>query len=183
METGYLEVICGPMFCGKTERLISRVNHWRRDGYQFIAIKPSVDDRYDNTKIVSHQGTAVDAQLVSPNEPWSIPPEFTHIAVDEAQFLSTWEAEYLISLANLGKCIVITGLDLDAAGRPFGPMPMLLAFADSITKLRGICASCQSASTRSQLLTGSFSAVRIGGAEAYEPRCSRCFIPVSSNVS
>lgn len=175
MEAGHLEVLCGPMFAGKTESLITRVREWRDAGLPVLVVKPAIDDRYSTSEIVSHSGQRVKARTLIPAEAWVVDPVFTHVAVDEAQFLSESDAKYLISLTSTGTHIIVVGLDLNSQGKPFGPMPLFLSYADSVTKLRGKCAACGEPSTRTHCRIDSSAPILVGGAECYEPRCTRCF--------
>jgi thymidine kinase len=177
MTFGTLEVVCGPMFSGKTKALIERVRIWEEvENRTVCVLKPAIDTRYSNGLIVTHSGQTMPATIVGRRD--AVRPQATHIAVDEAQFISNDNVRELLDFLKLGRHLVFAGLDLNSSGEPFGPMPMLLAHADIVTKLRGKCARCDAPSTRSQNLTTNTAEILVGGAECYEPRCARCFTPV-----
>jgi thymidine kinase len=179
---GWIEVVCGSMFSGKTEELIRRVRRARIAKQQVQVFKPALDDRYHGQKVSSHNGMHWDAiPVASPREILErLEPETTVIAVDEAQFFD-WElSEVCNQLAQQGRRIILAGLDMDFRGEPFGPMPLLMAEAEEVTKLQAICVECGAPASRTQrLIDGSPAAyddpiILVGGSESYEARCRRC---------
>jgi len=178
-EAGWIEVITGPMFCGKSEELIRRVKRAVIARQRVCVFKPLKDIRYDASDIVSHSQQRFTA----------IPIEFASemlerveigtnvIGIDEAQFFGPDVVEICEELANRGLRVIAAGLDQDFRGKPFPPMPDLMAIAESITKLQAICMRCGSAATRSQRLTFETEQVVVGASESYEARCRFCFEP------
>lgn len=178
-QSGWIEVICGSMFSGKSEELIRRV---RRATYAHLTVqvfKPAIDDRYDKKDIVSHNGMSTMAQPINRVEEVfdHINPNVDIIAIDEAQFFDNSIVEVAEQLANKGVRVIAAGLDTDFRGEPFGPMPELMAVSESVTKLNAICSICGSpASRRQRLINGkpaSFDdpVILVGASESYEPRC------------
>lgn len=177
---GNLRVVVGPMFAGKTEHLIGAVRGARVAGQRTAVVKPSIDTRNPGVEVTSHAGTRIEAITVS-RDGSDLPTDVDVLAIDEVQFFSGDAVPKIIDLAfSRGVYVVACGLDLDAFGRPFGPVPALLAFADEVVKLRGMCAACGGQSSRSQLLVASRpsrDAIMVGGTDLYEPRCRACFTP------
>lgn len=170
-----LEVITGPMWSGKTETLISRVAEFGlKDGRPMSVLKPVTDTRHATPEIISHDGTRMRAQWVERDLP-DLPRDVKLIAIDEAQFLSLDAVPRILDVMRAGVHIVAAGLDLTFRAEPFGPMPALMALADTVTKLKSRCAKCHQPASRSQRLSASAETVLVGGAEAYEPRCFGCF--------
>jgi thymidine kinase len=177
-EGGHIEVIVGPMFSGKSEELIRRVNRAVIAKQKVQVFKPAIDNRYDAVAVASHNGRTWEAQAVNGVEEIRerLEPDTQVIAIDEGQFLSEDLVQLALDLADEGKRVVIAGLDLDFRGEPFGPMPSLLAHAEMVDKLTAIC-SCGRAATRTQRLIGGHPAhyddpvILVGAAESYEPRC------------
>jgi thymidine kinase len=176
---GWIEVICGPMFSGKSEELIRRLRRAEIARQRVQIFKPGIDNRYSADHIVSHsdlklrsisvRNTAdIEAQLDIPTEV---------IGIDEAQFLGTELVELVVRLADMGKRIVIAGLDTDYLGRPFSPIPELLAVADEITKTLAICMQCGNPAKHTQRLVANEDLVVVGTSGMYEARCRRCFEP------
>ena len=179
MEGGWLEVICGSMFSGKSEELIRRI---RRTYYakQHVAIfKPKIDDRYSEASVVSHDGNEIVAEPIDSIE--SIEhrsfDEYDVVAIDEAQFFDDSIIAFVTKLANEGKRVIVAGLDQDFKGEPFGPMPHLLAIAEHVTKLQAVCSVCGAPASRTQRLIDGQPAsvddpvILVGASESYEPRC------------
>jgi thymidine kinase len=186
---GKLEVITGPMFAGKTEELIRRAERKIIAKKKVVVLKPQIDVRYSQTQVVSHNKRTLHCYLV--------PLKFTFnelneeikkeilsadtVCIDEAQFFSKEFITFCLDLTLLGKNVIVAGLDLDFKGEPFGPMPELLALADSVTKLTAICTVCGKEANRTQRLIDGKPASRnsplilIGGAETYEARCRECW--------
>jgi thymidine kinase len=177
-EGGHIEVIVGPMFSGKSEELIRRVNRAVIAKQKVQVFKPAIDNRYDAVAVASHNGRTWEAQAVHSVEEIKerLEPDTHVIAIDEGQFLSDDVVQLVLDLADEGKRVIIAGLDLDFRGEPFGPMPSLLAHAEMVDKLTAIC-SCGRAATRTQRLIGGHPAhyddpvILVGAAESYEPRC------------
>lgn len=178
-HSGHIEVICGSMFCGKTEELIRRVRRATIARQTVQVFKPEIDNRYALERVTSHNGENVAAQVVkgSANIINNVHPETTVIAIDEAQFFDTGLLEVVETLANRGLRVIVAGLDLDFRAEPFGVMPELLAIAEEVTKLRAICVVCGEPACRSQRLVNGQPAryddpvIMVGAQEAYEARC------------
>lgn len=176
---GSLRVVVGPMFAGKTEHLIGTVRAARIAGQRIAVVKPSVDTRNPGVEITSHAGNRIEAVTVA-RDGSDLPVDVDVLAIDEVQFFSGDAVPKIVSAAFERNVVVVAcGLDLDAFGRPFGPVPSLLAFADEVVKLRGMCAACGAPSSRSQRLVASRErdAILVGGSDLYEPRCRACFTP------
>jgi thymidine kinase len=181
---GQLELICGPMFSGKSEELMRRL---RRVGYArktAILVKPAIDDRYSVDEVVSHEGQRMAARVVrTPEAILQLAANADVVGVDEGQFLDDSLIDVCEQLVVGGIRVVIAGLDLDYRQRPFGPMPRLLAMADEVAKLKAVCHSCGEAAMYTQRLVGgepapfSGETVVIGGLDSYEARCRACFQP------
>ena len=179
---GWIEVVCGSMFSGKTEELIRRVRRARIAKQQVQVFKPALDDRYYAEQVSSHNGMRWGAVPVgnARDIPDQLEPETTVVAVDEAQFFD-WELSSVCKdLANQGLRIILAGLDMDFRGEPFGPMPLLMAEAEEVTKLQAICVVCGAPASRTQrLIDGQPAAyddpiILVGGSESYEARCRQC---------
>ncbi len=176
---GSVEVITGSMFSGKTEELIRRLKRALYARQKVQAFKPRVDVRYDATRIVSHQALAVDAVAVATSQSLEARVEdgTQVVAIDEAQFFDRGIVDVCERLANRGIRVIAAGLDQDYLGRPFPPMPELMAIAEEVTKVHAVCTVCGAPASRSQRLIAETSTVLVGGAEAYEARCRICFVP------
>ena len=173
---GYIEVICGSMFSGKTEELIRRVKRAEFAKLKTSVFKPHLDIRYDSEKIVSHNAnTTISTPIKSAKEILSLVNDSTVVAIDEAQFFSCDLVDVCNTLANKGKRIIIAGLDMDFLGKPFGAMPQLLAIAESITKVHAICVDCGEIANFSFRLTKAKSQIQIGEKAEYKPLCRKCF--------
>ncbi|HTL98796.1 MAG TPA: thymidine kinase [Holophagaceae bacterium] len=173
---GSLEVICGPMFSGKSEELIRRVTRALIAKQRVQVFKPALDDRYEASAVASHSKARLDALAVqgSSDIRRALDPEAQIVAVDEAQFFDEGLVALVESLADRGVRVILAGLDQDFAGRPFGIMPALLARAEFVQKLHAICMMCGAAASRSQRLVRSGGQVLVGAAESYEARCRHC---------
>ena len=178
---GWIEVVCGSMFSGKTEELIRRIRRARIAKQQVQVFKPALDDRYHAEQVSSHNGMRWEAVPVgnARDIPDRLEPETTVAAVDEAQFFD-WELSSVCKdLANQGMRIILAGLDMDFRGEPFGPMPILMAKAEKVDKLHAICVVCGEEATRTQRLVNGKPAkysdpvVIVGAAELYEARCRK----------
>lgn len=176
---GSIEVICGSMFSGKSEELIRRVRRAQIARQRVQVFKPRIDDRYKEDEVVSHSEQSVPCEIVA--TPEEILPRLDDrtevIAVDEVQFLGAGVVAVCERLANQGKRVIVAGLDQDYLGRPFDPMPHLMAVAEYVTKTLAVCHRCGAPANRSQRLTPEEDRVVVGAAGAYEARCRRCFEP------
>jgi len=188
---GWLELIVGPMFSGKSEELIRRVNRAVIAKQNVQVFKPAIDNRYDAIAVASHNGRTVDAQAIKDIDDIRnlLESDTQVIAIDEGQFLGEELIALAIDLADEGKRVLIAGLDQDFKGEPFGPIPSLLAHAEFITKLTAIC-RCGRAATRTQRLISGHPAhyndpvILVGASESYEPRCRACHdVPKQARVS
>lgn len=174
---GRIEIVCGSMFSGKTEELIRRVKRAVYGRQKVQAFKPRIDDRYDATRIVSHGSIAIDAVPVANSESIlrRVEEATQVVAIDEAQFFDRGIVEVANDLANQGRRVILAGLDQDYLGRPFPPMPDLMAIAEDVTKVRAVCTVCGGTASRSQRIIAEGSTVLVGGSESYEARCRGCF--------
>jgi thymidine kinase len=178
-RAGAVEVITGSMFSGKTEELIRRLKRALFARQRVQAFKPRIDDRYDASRIVSHQAVSVDAVAVATSASLEerVEIETQVVAIDEAQFFDIGIVEVCERLANRGLRVIVAGLDQDYLGRPFAPMPDLMAIAEEVTKVHAVCTVCGAPASRSQRLISEATTVLVGGAETYEARCRACFEP------
>lgn len=178
-RSGAIEVICGSMFSGKTEELIRRLKRALLARQRVQAFKPRIDDRYDAARIVSHGALSVDAIAVATSESLlaRVAKDTQVVGIDEAQFFDRDVVEVADALANRGVRVVVAGLDQDYMGRPFAPMPELMAIAEDVLKVRAVCAVCGEPASRSQRLVAESTTVLVGGFGAYEARCRACFEP------
>jgi thymidine kinase len=176
---GWIEVICGPMFSGKSEELIRRLRRAMIARKRVEVFKPSIDNRYSDDEIVSHGDLRMKSQVVS--DAAQIPDRIDWrsevVGIDEANFIGPKLVDVAQHLADSGKQVIISGLDTDYLGRPFAPIPDLLALAESITKTLAICMRCGNPAKHTQRLRGSEDLIVVGAAEMYEARCRRCFEP------
>jgi thymidine kinase len=187
---GRLEVITGPMFAGKTEELLRRVERARIARKNAVLFKPKLDTRYASDRVVTHNGQSLPCYIlptsISPSTfPQCVPQGLLEnvdvVAFDEAQFFGQEFPALCETLVRMGKRVIVAGLDLDFRGEPFGPMPALLALADEVLKLTAVCTICGNPATRSQRLINGKPAtegplVLVGGLESYEPRCREHFV-------
>ena len=178
-EIGWIEVISGPMFSGKSEELIRRVRRAQIARQPLQVFKPRIDDRYDATRIVSHSQLAIDAVVASNSAEIAraVLPETRVVGIDEVQFFDAAIVEVCERLAAAGARVIVAGLDQDYTGKPFEPMPALLSVAEYVTKALAICARCGAPAGRSQRLVAAGAQVVVGAAESYEARCRRCHVP------
>jgi thymidine kinase len=180
-DTGWIEVITGCMFSGKTEELIRRLNRARYARQSVKIFKPRIDERYAADSVVSHSRQELTAVAIeNVNEIMDQVRDVEVIGIDEAQFLAGDVVAVCERLANEGKRVIVAGLDQDFLGRPFEPMPRLMAVAEYVTKNLAICMRCGNPADRSQRLVRREATVVVGGSEAYEARCRRCFDPALS---
>ena len=178
-DTGWIEVVCGSMFSGKTEELIRRVRLAQIAKQKTVIFKPRVDDRYSERQIVSHGDQRMDSiPIVHAEEILKrVGDDIEVVGVDEAQFFGMDLVAVCENLANRRKRVIVAGLDQDYRGRPFEPIPSLLAVAEFITKNLAICVKCGNPANRSQRITGSTERIVVGAEGAYEARCRHCFTP------
>ena len=175
-EYGWIEVICGGMFSGKTEELIRRARRAQIAGQLVLVIKPSVDNRYSSSEVVSHNETTIPSLVVgSADEIIEKSQNFRVVCIDEAQFFDNKLLHIVNELADNNKRVIIAGLDMDYEGKPFGPMPYLLAIAEFVTKLHAICTKSGMLASYSQRVIDSDRQVLVGEYDAYEPRARHCF--------
>jgi thymidine kinase len=173
---GWIEVICGPMFSGKTEELIRRLNRSIIAGQRVEIFKPGIDKRYDLTNVVSHNQNQIRSTPVSFANEILLPASDSEVVgIDEAQFFDDEIVNVAKKLADKGKRVVVAGLDLDSKGRPFGKIPELLAYAEYVTKLHAICVKCGALAARSYRHAPEDNPVMIGADDMYEPRCRHCY--------
>ena len=181
---GWIEVICGSMFSGKSEELIRRVRRVQIAKKKIQIFKPTIDNRYAVQYIYSHNGTKVEAiNVVESKEIMEkVEPDTEVIAIDEAQFYDDDIVLICQKLADQGKRVIIAGLDQDFRGEPFGPIPKLLAIAEYVDKLQAICMICGNTASRTQRLVNGQPAkysdptILIGAQESYEARCRKCHV-------
>ena len=176
---GWIEVICGPMFSGKSEELIRRLRRAMIARKRVEVFKPAIDDRYSDCEIVSHGDLRLKSQVVSHAGEIMERIDWRSevLDIDEANFMGPQLVDVAQRLADSGKQVIIAGLDTDYLGRPFPPIPDLLAHAESITKTLAICVRCGNPAKHTQRLRGSDDLIVVGAADMYEARCRRCFEP------
>lgn len=178
--SGWIEVVCGSMFSGKTEELIRRLKRARIAQQHVEAFKPALDDRYSEDEVVSHDENAFATVPVHTASQILLMVDGADVVgIDEAQFFGDELIEICQELANMGTRVIVAGLDQDYRGCPFEPLPQLMAVAEYVTKLHAICVVCGSPANHSQRIVDSEGRVLVGAQEAYEPRCRRCFEPES----
>ena len=172
-HSGWIEVICGCMFSGKTEELIRRMKRAQIARQKLQVFKPVIDDRYGKDVVASHNSNKIFSQPIQKaSQILELLSDSTRIVgIDEAQFFDDGLVEVVERLANRGIRVVIAGLDMDYKGEPFGPMPQLLSIAEQITKLSAICVTCGSPATRTQRVVKSKDTVLVGAHDSYEARC------------
>jgi thymidine kinase len=175
-DCGWIELVCGPMFSGKTEELIRRMKRARIAAQHVEIFKPLIEDRYDAEDVVSHDANSIpslpvpDARMILENR-----GDVDVVGIDEAQFFSDELPEVCEELADMGVRVIVAGLDLDHRGKPFGPMPQLLALAEYVTKVHAICVRTGDLAHYSHRLSDDDAQMRIGGKSEYEPLSRRAF--------
>jgi len=176
---GWIEVVTGCMFSGKSEELIKRLRRAIIARQRVQVFKAEIDDRYATGQVVSHSRWRLEAERVRTAREIvdRVDPRTDVVGIDEAQFFDDGIAEVCTHLANLGKRVVVAGLDMDFRGQPFGPMPQLLTIAEEVEKAHAICARCGAPASFTQRLTATQEQVVVGAADVYEARCRRCFEP------
>jgi thymidine kinase len=179
---GWVELICGSMFSGKTEELIRRVRRAQIAKQKVQVFKPQIDNRYSITRVASHSGLQWDSHIISaPHEIWDFLAADTNlVAIDEVQFFDWTVADIAGQLADKGLRVICAGLDLDFRAEPFGPIPLLMAQAEMVDKLHAICVQCGAPASRTQRLIDGRPAnfddpvIMVGANEVYEARCRDC---------
>lgn len=175
-QRGWIEVICGSMFSGKTEELIRRLKRAKIAGQHIKIYKPQLDTRYDAEDVVSHDAKRLFSTPVAHStDILNLPEKVRVIGIDEAQFFDLELSDVCQTLALRGVRVIVAGLDMDYLGKPFGPIPHLLAVAEYITKVHAICQRCGNLATHSYRLTKATQQVVLGEKETYEPRCRHCY--------
>lgn len=172
---GWIEVICGSMFSGKTEELIRRLKRAKIANLKVEIFKPAIDIRYDETKVVSHDANAIQSTPIDNSQTILLLAEGVDVVgIDEAQFFDDEIRHVCELLARRGVRVIVAGLDMDYTGKPFGQMPYLLSIADYITKLHAICMKCGNIANISYRKTEQGGQVLLGEKDTYEPRCRKC---------
>ncbi|MGB9665098.1 MAG: thymidine kinase [Ignavibacteria bacterium] len=174
-KTGWIEVIAGCMFSGKTEELIRRLRRAIIAKQKVIVFKPKIDNRYSEREIVSHSEQSMPSEIIEDaSEILELAKDAQVIGIDEAQFFKMNIVDVVNKLADEGKRVIIAGLDQDYRGQPFEPMPQLLAIAEYITKTQAICVVCGNPANRTQRKTPTKDRVVVGASDIYEARCRKC---------
>lgn len=174
---GWIEVICGSMFSGKTEELIRRLKRAKIANLKVEIFKPAIDVRYDEIKIVSHDDNAIHSTPIDNSQTLLLMAQDVDVVgIDEAQFFDDEIANVCDELALRGVRVIVAGLDMDYTAKPFGQMPFLLAKADYITKLHAICVKCGNIANYSYRIIPNEEQVMLGAKNVYEPRCRNCFV-------
>lgn len=175
-RSGWIEVITGCMFSGKTEELIRRIKRAKYANQRVEIFKPKKDDRYSDTNVVSHDDNYIASSVIDNcKDLLNKIEDYDVMAIDEAQFFNNDLVQVCEQLALNGIRVIIAGLDLDFKGRPFGPIPYLLAIAEYVTKVHAICPHCGNLATHSFRLTDEQDTVVLGEKDKYEPRCRKCY--------
>ena len=181
---GYIEVVIGPMYSGKSEELIRRIKRARIAKQNIVVFKPQIDDRYSKADVVSHSGDSVGAiPITCAKEIYKYIDNKTQVVgIDEVQFFDEEIVDIAVDLADKGIRVIAAGLDMDFKGEPFGPTPKLLAIAEFVDKIQAICSVCGQPATRSQRLINGEPAryndpiIQVGAVESYEARCRKCHV-------
>ena len=176
LRTGWIELICGSMFSGKTEELIRRLTRARIAKLNVRIVKPALDTRYHEENIVSHSALSIPSIPVrTATEIPALAGNCDVVGIDEAQFFDKEIIDVCNILANQGKRVIVAGLDMDFSGKPFGCMPQLMSIAEYVTKVHAICVVCGDIAHYSYRLVPSKERVLLGETDSYEARCRRCF--------
>lgn len=181
---GYIEVVIGPMYSGKSEELIRRLKRAKIAKQKVLVFKPKIDDRYSKEDVVSHSGESIDAYPIkTAKEIYDyIDNTVQVVGIDEVQFFEDEIVDIAVDLANKGIRVIAAGLDMDFKGEPFGPTPRLLAMAEFVDKIQAVCSVCGQPATRSQRLINGEPAkyndpiIQVGAVESYEARCRKCHV-------
>lgn len=179
---GWIEVICGSMFSGKTEELIRRMKRAQFANLKVEIFKPSIDVRYSEQEVVSHDANAIQSTPVeSAQNILLMTSDVDVVGIDEAQFFDPGIVDVCRQLANSGIRVIVAGLDMDYMGVPFGPMPALMATAEYVTKVHAICVRCGDLAHHSHRLTSDDKQVLLGAKDTYQPICRHCFNELKNN--
>ena len=182
-RSGWIEVVCGSMFSGKTEELIRRLNRARIAKQKVEVFKPTVDTRYDKEDVVSHDASkSASIPVENAMQILFYAEEFEVVGIDEAQFFGSELVNVCNELASQGKRVIVAGLDMDYLGKPFGPIPQLLASAEYVTKVHAICMRCGNLANYSHRTIKDDKLVVLGETDAYEPLCRKCFNETRGNT-
>ena len=175
-KKGWIEVICGSMFSGKTEELIRRMRRAEFAHQKVEIFKPSIDVRYSEEEVVSHNATTIRSTPVESSQTILLmSSDVDVVGIDEAQFFDEGIVDVCRQLADRGIRVIVAGLDMDYLGKPFGPMPALMATAEYVTKVHAICVRCGNLAHHSHRLTKDNALVMLGEKDTYEPICRHCF--------
>ena len=175
-KTGCIEVICGSMFSGKTEELIRRLRRAQFANQTIAIFKPQIDTRYSDFEVVSHDAHKIESRPIKDaREMLEVGTDVQVVGIDEAQFFGANLVEVCQALANRGIRVIAAGLDTDYLGKPFGPIPALLAVAEDVQKVHAICVKCGALANHSHRLSRSRKLVVLGEKDVYEPLCRECF--------
>jgi len=175
-QSGWIEVICGPMFSGKTEELIRRLKRARIADLKVMTFKPSLDERYHTENIVSHDAQIIESRsVIQANEILSLAGEAEVVGIDEVQFFDGAILDVCNQLASKGARVIVAGLDMDYKRKPFGLMPELMATAEYITKLHAICIKCGNTASFTYRKSSFSDQFMLGEKDAYEARCRSCY--------
>lgn len=177
-KKGWIEVICGSMFSGKTEELIRRLKRAEFAKQKIQIFKPQIDTRYDALKIVSHEGREITSIPVQNSQSIMLMIDISNtdvVGIDEAQFFDDALPDVATYLANNGIRVILAGLDMDYRGKPFGVMPQLLSIAEYVTKVHAICVKCGNLAYVSHRIAASENLILLGEKDTYEPLCRNCF--------
>lgn len=176
LKKGWIEVVCGSMFSGKTEELIRRMKRAKFARQKVEIFKPKIDTRYSEDEVVSHDENAIKSSPVdSPRNILLLANDIEVVGIDEAQFFDDGLVEVCNELANRGIRVIVAGLDMDFAGKPFGPIPKLLSTAEYVTKVHAICVKCGDLAHYSHRMSETDKLVVLGETDIYEPLCRACF--------
>lgn len=173
---GWIEIVCGSMFSGKTEELIRRLKRAQFARLKVEIFKPAVDTRYDETQVVSHDANAIHSTPVpSSSNIMLLANDVDVVGIDEAQFFDEGLVQVCTQLADNGIRVIVAGLDMDYLGKPFGPIPALMSVAEYVTKVHAICMRCGHIANHSHRVAGGESLIQLGEKDSYEPLCRDCF--------
>jgi thymidine kinase len=173
---GWIEIVCGSMFSGKTEELIRRLKRAQYAKLKVEIFKPAVDTRYDEVQVVSHDANAIHSTPVpSSSNILLLASDVDVVGIDEAQFFDEGLIQVCTQLADNGVRVIVAGLDMDYLGKPFGPIPALMSIAEYVTKVHAICMRCGHIANHSHRVAGGESLIQLGEKDSYEPLCRDCF--------
>ena len=179
-QNGWIEIVCGSMFSGKTEELIRRLKRAEFANQRILLVKPKIDDRYHNKNVVSHQGSSFEAISVDHSKDvLSVWDNEKVVAIDEAQFFDDGIVDVCNELSKKNVRVIIAGLDMDFKGVPFGPIPKLMCIAEYVTKVHAICVSCGALAQFSHRTVDKQEQVLVGAVEEYKPLCRSCYNKVT----